>query len=199
MPNHVHYMTMSPWSSPNGLLFTTNFSSGFVPTSAATSGHRGGKGMCVCSVHGTCCAKLWIGVNSNEWFCAGVHAAILAWDIYFAKTNPEYDTQTKIEIRSLTQPLTFKMGSSIFMAMSKLKVASKTWTSFTIIPQMRELVEKVDIWAGLCLKILYVVLAIWECPFGWYTTLFRSPCFTQSLSIEVMFFAVTPQRGDHWQ
>ena len=37
-------------------------------------------------------------------------------------------------IRTLTQPLTYKMGSSIFVAMIRIKVASTTWAYLPIIP-----------------------------------------------------------------
>ena len=39
----------------------------------------------------------------------------------------EYNLATVIAIRPLTQPSTFKMGSSLFSAMSRLNLASKTW------------------------------------------------------------------------
>ena len=46
----------------------------------------------------------------------------------------ECDRATVIAIRSLTQPCTCEMGSSIFPAMSRLKVASSTRASFPSMP-----------------------------------------------------------------
>ena len=45
----------------------------------------------------------------------------------------QYDLATVITVRSLTQPVTCKMGSSIFAAMTWLKVASTTSASLPII------------------------------------------------------------------
>ena len=45
----------------------------------------------------------------------------------------EYDLTTTIATRISTQPLIWKMGSSIFVAMSQLKVVSMTWDPLTII------------------------------------------------------------------
>ena len=82
---------------------------------------------------------------------------ILLKNVYCAKSNPEPDSQsgsrvhkgletralcsiwectlvTAIAIWTLTQPLTCKIGSSIFAAMSRLKVASTTCASLPIIP-----------------------------------------------------------------
>ena len=102
------------------------------------------------------CAKLGRGLDSNGWVRAGVLDAILVWDIYCAKQNPEPDTQsgsrvhkglvdqapqstqeynldTEIEKWPLTQTLTYKMGSSTFAAMSQLKVTSTTSAFLPII------------------------------------------------------------------
>ena len=82
---------------------------------------------------------------------------ILLKNVYCAKSNPEPASQsgsrvhkgletralcsiwectlvTAIAIWTLTQPLTCKIGSSIFAAMSRLKVASTTCASLPIIP-----------------------------------------------------------------
>ena len=45
----------------------------------------------------------------------------------------EYDLATMIEIRPLTQPLTCELVSSILATMSRLIVASMTWSSLQII------------------------------------------------------------------
>ena len=96
-------------------------------------------------------------VYLNGWICADVRDAILAQDIYCTNPDPkpgtqygswfhkglgtqalrstrEYDLETKIVIRPLTQPLTCEMGSSIFESMFRLKVVSTTWSSLPIIP-----------------------------------------------------------------
>ena len=103
-----------------------------------------GEGRCACEAH---CAKLLGGVYSNGWGCSDRRETILAQDIYCSKPNPKSDSQsgswlrkvlgtqalqcireynptTVIATRPLTQPFTCKIGSSIFVAMSLLKVAS---------------------------------------------------------------------------
>ena len=78
------------------------------------------------------------GVYLNGWGCTGVRETILGQEIYCAKTNPkpgtqygsrvgkelgtqatqsiqEYDLATTILIWMLTQALTCKIGSSIFL------------------------------------------------------------------------------------
>ena len=50
------------------------------------------------------------------------------------RSTLEYDLMTAIIIRPLTHPVTCKMSSSSFAAMSQLKVASTTWASLSIIP-----------------------------------------------------------------
>ena len=110
-----------------------------------------------CCVREACCAKLVGGVDFNWWGCTGVHETILAREIYCVNPNPknssqygsrvckvpgtqypqiiwDYDLATSIVIRPLTQTLTRKMDSSIFAAMSRLKVVSMTWASLPIIP-----------------------------------------------------------------
>ena len=82
--------------------------------------------------------------------CAGVRKTILAQEVYCTKPNTkpvspsgywfrkgigtqylwsiwEYDLATAITIWQLTQTLMCEMGSSIFVDMSRLKVASTTW------------------------------------------------------------------------
>ena len=145
-------MPMSPYSSPNGLLFNLKYLSGYINMSAVPSISRGGG-----VVLRARSAKPVGGVDSNGWGCAGVWESILAQEIYFFKTYPkpyaqsgswvfkglgtwaprsiwEYDLVTVFTIRPLIQPLTWEMGSSIFMAMSQLKVGSTTWASLSIIP-----------------------------------------------------------------
>ena len=103
------------------------------------------------------CAKLEGGVDSNWWVCAGVRKTILAQKIYCADPNPKpdskcgsqvckglgnravwsiqkYDLTTNIEIFLLNQLLTCRIGSSIFAAVSQLKVISKTWDSLPDTP-----------------------------------------------------------------
>ena len=156
-PNYGHYTSKFPCSSPNNLLFTPNILSGYVPVSAAPSDCRGEE---LCCARKACCANIVGGVDSNEWFCAGVRKTVLAQYIYWNNTNPEpnshygsrvpkgfgtkatcstweYNLVTIIEIYPLTQPLMYKMGSSIFAAKSQLKAASTTWSSLTIIPSTK--------------------------------------------------------------
>ena len=110
-----------------------------------------------CCSHEAHCAKLLGGVDSNGWGCTGVWKNLLAQESYCANLNPEsnfqsvsrvrkglgtrsprnirkYDLTTAISIRPLIQSLTCKMGSSIVLAMSWLKVESKTWSSLPKIP-----------------------------------------------------------------
>ena len=91
-------------------------------------------------------------MDLNWLICAGVLDAILAQGIYVPKpnTNPdsqygsrvykvtgtqslqsiqEYDLANVIEIRPLTEPPMCKIGSIIFVAMSRLKVATTTCAS----------------------------------------------------------------------
>ena len=123
------YTPMSLGSPPNDLLFTPISYFGFVPLSSAPS---------VCWARGE---KLEVGVDSSGSVHADVCNAILAQDIYCAKPNPdlddqsstrvikgfgalamrstlEYDLATANAIQTLTQPLTCKMGLSIFADMS---------------------------------------------------------------------------------
>ena len=152
MPNNGHYMLKYQWYSPNGMLFTPKYSSGYIPMSNILSVRCGG-----CCIRDAHCEKLVGGVDLNGWGCAGVHETILAWEIYCSKTNTkptyqygyrvrkvfgtwdpriiwEYNFATAIVIGLLTQPKICKMGSSIFVAMSRLKVASINWASLPIIP-----------------------------------------------------------------
>ena len=104
---------------------------------------------------GGCCAgkanlsKLGGGVDSNGWVCSGVRKNSLVQEIYCAKPNLKPDSQSgsrvhkglgtralqsiretnlaiTIVIRTLTKTLTCEIGSSIFVSMSWLKVASTT-------------------------------------------------------------------------
>ena len=144
-PNTGHYMPISTYSSPNGLLYTPNLLSGFVPVSAVPSVQRG-KGLCC--ARKVRYAKLGQGVDLNGWVWGGVHNTILARDINCAKPNPEadaqsgywvckeldtravqstweYDLATTFAIRVLNQPLTCQMGSSTFTLMIWLKGARR--------------------------------------------------------------------------
>ena len=146
MPNPGINTPMSPCSLPNGLLFTPILSYGSVPLSAVPSVHR---------LVGD--AKQEGGVDFNGWVRAGVRDAVFLRNIYFAKPNPEpnahsgsrvwkglgdralrktleYDLANNILIRPLTQPVTCEIGSSIFAAMSRLKVVITTSVSLPIIP-----------------------------------------------------------------
>ena len=101
--------------------------------------------------------KLEVCLDLNEWVRVCVRDEILAQNNYCYKPNPkydshsssrvwngigyqavwstlEYDLATTIAIRLLTQPVMCEMGSSIFFAMTQLKVASTTSASLTIIP-----------------------------------------------------------------
>ena len=92
------------------------------------------------------------GVDLSGRGCVCEHENILVQEIYCAKPNlvcmvlgtqapriiQEYDHTTVIEIRPLTQPLTFEMGSSIFTDMSQIKVASTTLASLTITPSTKK-------------------------------------------------------------
>ena len=100
-------------------------------------------------------------MDLNRWVYIGVRGAILAQNIYCANHNPdpgahsgsrvrrglgdwyprstlEYDLTTKIVIRTLTQPMTCKMGSSIFAAMGQLKVTSTTSAFFPTITSTKK-------------------------------------------------------------
>ena len=64
--------------------------------------------------------------------------------------HAECDLATVIAIRPLTQPRTCEMGSSIFSAMSRLKVASMTRASFLIMPSNEKTNgEKISIACGI--------------------------------------------------
>ena len=101
--------------------------------------------------------KLEVEVDYNGWVSAGVHNAILDQNIDCANLNPEpsahsgswvhkglgaqypqstleYNLATAIEVWLLTQPVTCGMVSVVFVAMSRLKVASTTSASLPIIP-----------------------------------------------------------------
>ena len=103
------------------------------------------------------CTKLLGEVDLNGWGCAGLWKTILAREISCANLNPkpdsqsgsqvhkglgtqdlrriqDYDLETEVEIWLLTQPLTWEMGSSIFAATSRLKVASTTLASLPSTP-----------------------------------------------------------------
>ena len=67
------------------------------------------------------------------------------------RSNREYDLATAITIQPLTQPLMYKMGSSIFADMNWLKVAITTWASLPIIPSVnRTHREKCFCWSWQC-------------------------------------------------
>ena len=133
------------------LIFTPILSYGFAPLSyslSAVPSFRWGWG-----------GVGWETSGRVGFECASLRRCIviLAWNIYCAKPNPEADAQsgsrvrkglrdrapwstrehelaTAISIRPLTQNLTCEMGSSIFAAMGRLKVASATSSSLPIIP-----------------------------------------------------------------
>ena len=141
-PNPGLYMPMYPCSPPNGLMFTTILSYGLVTLSAITSvcrgvGGRKTRGLYILMVADVCdailaqyiyCAKLnpdsYTQLGSQVYMRLGARAVQRTW---------EYDLVTVIEIRPLTQPLTCEMSSSIFSAMSQLKVAITTSASLPII------------------------------------------------------------------
>ena len=155
--NPSYCISNSLCSSQNWLIFTPTLLSGYVPVRAVSS---------ICFgwwevLHAlSALRKNSGGVDLNGWVFAGVHKTILAQEIYCANPNPEtnsqsgfqvskvlgtrvpwstqeYNIMTVIVIRSLTQPLTCKLGYSIFAAMSWLKVVSITWTSLPIIPSTK--------------------------------------------------------------
>ena len=55
---------------------------------ATPSVRCGGWGV-LCALREAHCTKLGVGVDFNEWFCAGMRETILAQVIYCAKTNTE--------------------------------------------------------------------------------------------------------------
>ena len=92
-----------------------------------------------------------------QFFCGSVHAKLFWHAIYFANPRPnieyhsgsrslrglgrrsmqimqDYDLVNMITIRKLTQPRTCEMDSSIFSAMSRLKLESMTRYSFLSMP-----------------------------------------------------------------
>ena len=110
---------------------------------------RKGGGEGGCCAHEVRCVNLGGGVDSNRWVGAGVRDAILVQDIYCAKNNlkpdaqsgsqlwkglrtqypwsgREYNLMTVITIRQWNQPLTCKIGSSVFAAIIWLKVVITT-------------------------------------------------------------------------
>ena len=126
----------------------------WVPSSPSVVGGGRVGGCCTCEAR---CTKLVGGVDSDEWGCAGVCKNILVQEIYSAKPNADpksqyrsqvhnglgtqapqsiqyYDLASVILIWPLTQPLTCEMGSSVFVAVSRLKVSSTTWSSLFRIP-----------------------------------------------------------------
>ena len=140
-PTPVLYMPMSPCSLPNCLF---SLFGEFILLCAILSIRQGGD------------TKLEVWVDSNGWFCVGVRNFILAQNIYCAKTNPDpgahsgsevrklvgawapwitldYDLVTLIAIQALTQPVTYKIGSSGFMDMCWIILESTTSASFSII------------------------------------------------------------------
>ena len=152
--NPGHNTPNSPCSTPNGLMFTPNSLSMYVLASALPSVYHGEwKMLCgQIALRKAHSPKIRRGVGSNGWFCAGMRETMFAQEIYCANPNPEpnshsiswvhkilaiqslwsileYDIMTVIVIRPLTPPLTCKICSSIFVAMSPLKVVSTTWTS----------------------------------------------------------------------
>ena len=122
----------------------------------------GGGGVCMRKAR---YMKLAVGVDLNGCGCAGMCENVLAQDIYCSKPNPksgsqsgsrfrkgpgtqtmriirEYYLATVIAIRPLTQPLTCEMGSFIFAAMIRLKVASTTWEYLPIIPSTKRNIQE---------------------------------------------------------
>ena len=154
MPIPGHYTPMFPCSYPNRIIFTLHFLSGFALVGSIQS-IRLWEGLC--HSHFSRCANLAAGVNSNGWFCTGVRKTILAQNFYCDHPNTDTNSQsgsqvhkwlgnwdlwitwecdlvTAIAIHLLNQPLIWKMGSSIFAAISQLKVTSNTWYFLPIIP-----------------------------------------------------------------
>ena len=101
--------------------------------------------------------KLEMWTDYNGWLCIFVCDIILVQNNYCTNPNPEteshsgsmvhnglgdqdpqitleYDLATPIEIRPLTQHVTYKMGSFIFTAITLLKVDSNTSDSLPITP-----------------------------------------------------------------
>ena len=101
--------------------------------------------------------KLEVWMDSNGWVHACVRNAILAQNNYWAKPNPKTDSHSSSRVHSgigtqapqsnliyylatemltglLTQPVNCEIGSSIFPAMTQLKVAGTISASFPIIP-----------------------------------------------------------------
>ena len=104
-------------------------------------------------------------MDSNGWVCVCVRDAILDRNNYCTKPNPKsnshsgswvhnvlgaqslqitlkYDLVNKILTGPLTQPVVWEMGSSIFAAMTKLKVATATSASLPIIPSTERKTDK---------------------------------------------------------
>ena len=207
IPNHGHYTPMSMCFPPNGLLFTPIMSSGFDPW--ALSRPSVGEW-----------EKLGGGVDSNGWSFAGVCSAIFAWDVYCANPNPksdthsnswickglgdldpwithEYDLATVISICPLTQPLTWKMGLSIFAAMGRLKVASMACASLSIISSIERINRlKCLCWPYQLLPCLSLLIFshrsnILYIPSGFQVSTFSSPNMTSMIAS--VWFSNRPQ------
>ena len=157
-PNPGLCTPMSLGSPPNGHIFTPNYSSGFAPVSAIMPGH-GGRGCVLCYERKVCCAKLgergervvfeWVSLGWCERCDLGAryllhypspetnsqsgfrfHKGI---GTQAPRSTQEYNLATTTLIWRLTQTLSCEMGSSLFAAMIRLKVASTTWASLPII------------------------------------------------------------------
>ena len=144
--------------------------------------------------------KLEVEVDYNGWVSAGVHNAILDQNIDCANLNPEpsaysgswvhkglgaqypqstleYNLATAIEVWLLTQPVTCGMVSVVFVAMSRLKVASTTSASLPIIPSTERTNGKKICWsyqAFPCLSLLVISF--------WYNNLYIPSSFQVSAS-----------------
>ena len=138
-PNWGRYTPKSPFSSPNGLLSTLNSFSGYVSVSAIPS-------VCRCwwdMLHAWSALRTTIGRGGYKW----VRLRMCTHKNWHKKPNSqfdsrvckiletqaprsvwEYDLATVIAIQTLTCCLLCEMGSSVFAAMSWLKVASMTWS-----------------------------------------------------------------------
>ena len=157
MPNTGHYTPKSPCLSSNGLLFTWNSLSGYVPMRAVPSIHcevffctkllREASGRGVFKwVRLRWCAQKYLSARNllcqsqSQTQLPGGYRVCRGFGTQSPQSIREYDLATAIVIWTLTQYLKWKMGSYIFAAMSWLKVSSITWTNLTII----SLTEKRD-------------------------------------------------------
>ena len=99
-PNPCHYTPKFPCSSPNGLLFTLDSLSGYIPMIAVPYVRHGGWGVLLLwsVLREARCSKLVRRVYLNGWGCAGVIETILVQYIYCTKPNPKLNSHSSFQV-----------------------------------------------------------------------------------------------------